>query len=259
MPLIRLDPHAHLYDHYRLADWIEAAILNLAPNNDAERGVIIVDRQGQDGFARIEREISDLGSWRVAQPESGSNADAINAVVTFKDKTLNVVRGVQYVSAEKIEVLGWGVKRECDDGAPCQDLVEMIRVSGGVVCLPWSPGKWIGKRGKVVKDLLRLNSADHLVLGDIAIRSRFGPPSVILSRAKRTSFQVICGSDPLPRSEDATLVGSYGVELSAPSGFEGRGSVLKLLELIKSPLVHKRVWGSPNTPLKAIKRFASTL
>ena len=106
MPLIRLDPHAHLYEHYCLADWIEAAILNLAPDNDAERAVIIVDRQGQDSFARIEREISEIGSWRVAQPVSGSNTDAINGVVTFKDKTLNVIRGVQYVSAEKIEVLG---------------------------------------------------------------------------------------------------------------------------------------------------------
>ncbi len=259
MPLIRLDPHAHLYDPYRLADWIEAAILNLAPDNDAERAVIIVDRQGQDSFARIEREISDIGSWRVAQPESGSNADAINGVVTFKDKTLNVVRGVQYVSAEKIEVLGWGVKRECDDGAPCQDLVEKIKASGGVVCLPWSPGKWIGKRGKIVNEVLRLNSPDNLVLGDIAIRSRFGPPSVILRRAKRASFQIICGTDPLPRREDARLVGSYGVELFAPSELDSRDRVLELLQLIKSPVIPKRVWGRPSVPVAALERFISSL
>jgi len=63
----------------------------------------------------------------------------------------------------------------------------------------------------------------------------------------------------LPRREDAQLVGSYGVELSAPSGLDSRDRVLELLQLIKSPVIPKRVWGRPNAPVEALERFISSL
>jgi hypothetical protein len=255
--LIRIDPHAHLYDCYPLVDWVDAAIrnlqgsvLNFSPNT--ELFVVVVDRIGQDCFARFRSEVHSFGAWS----ENSAQNPAVLGVVTYNDRALRIIRGVQYVTAERLEVLGLGVVRTIDDGASFNETIEAVRASGGFPCIPWSPGKWLGARGVVVSNALDSYLPGELLLGDISMRSKFGPPSRILARAKRAGFTVIAGSDPLPRVADIELVGSYGVQFVFEGPSDQPQSVLESMLKNSNDLT---AWGRPNFPILAIRRFIATV
>lgn len=254
MTLIRLDPHAHLYDSYPLRAWCDAACTNLGHGEGVSAVVIVVDRAGQDSFARFRQEGVSFGVWREA---SVRPLDGVSEVGTFswEGRILHIIRGVQYVSVEKIEVLGLGVGRSVPDGAPASELIDLIRQEDGVACLPWSPGKWLGERGHVIVKLMRSFSPSSLTFGDIAIRSSYGPPSLLLRRAQRRNFPILYGTDPLPGGSDVSLVGSFGVQFSANAHGTPEGI---FAESIRPALLDPeclRIWGKRNDPLLALKRF----
>ncbi len=255
---VRLDTHVHLYEQYSVKRWCEAIVRNFRLGPESIGVVIVVDRAGQDSFARLRMEVPSFGTWNESLVRGQEAADSLVAEVRMNGTTFFVVRGVQYVSAEGIEVLGWGAHRNAPDGASAAELIQLVLWDGGVACLPWSPGKWLGRRGQVVSTLIHSSSTEAVVFGDISIRTRIGPPSLLLRRARRAGFTVLSGTDPLPRMGDETLVGSYGVEFSVsqrPQAEEAWG-------LVKSVLLNKsimlRAWGGPSSPCKAVLRFIST-
>ena len=255
---IRIDTHAHLYDQYSVRRWCEAIVKNFRLGAGAIGVVIVVDRVGQDSFARLRMEVPSFGEWSEPPVSGQDDAGSLVGRATIDGKIFFVLRGVQYVSAEGIEVLGWGAHRNAPDGGIAAELIRLVAWDGGVACLPWSPGKWLGRRGRVISALMRNSSTEALLFGDISIRTRIGPPSLLLSKARRAGFQVIPGTDPLPRVADEALVGSYGVEFTASHQPTDR----EIWGLVKSAFLSKsrtlRVWGGPSSPCKAVARFIST-
>lgn len=259
MPVVRLDPHAHLYDCYPLKMWVEAAIRNLsAPGDlsgdDTLRAVVVVDRAGQDSFARFRKDVPHFAQWSEVSSEQEG---AISGVISHQGLQLLVIRGVQYVTAERLEVLALGAHRLIDDGASFEETMRVVIDSGSLPCVPWSPGKWLGKRGAIIKGLFDRYNASEVVFGDVAIRSTFGPRSTLLARAKGRGFSVVPGSDPLPvRASELELVGSYGVTFSSPLE---RGLNSSVLGRVFSSSSNFSVWGRPNGPVAAFLRFLATL
>lgn len=257
MTLIRLDPHAHLYDTYPLRAWCDAAYHNLGSGDDVSAVVILVDRAGQDSFARFRREAASFGRWEEAAIQPPDDVPEAGRI-SWEGKSLSIIRGVQYVSVERIEVLGLGVARSVPNGAPASELIDLIRRESGVACLPWSPGKWLGNRGEVVSKLMQSFSPGSVTFGDIAIRSSWGPPSLLLLRAKRRNFSILCGTDPLPRGDDAKLVGSFGLEFTTNAA----GKLEDIFEESIRPALldpHAvRVWGKRNGPFLAMQRFVTS-
>lgn len=257
MTLVRFDPHAHLYDSYPLKEWCDAAYAN-AHGPDATCVVIVVDRSGQDSFERFRREAPTFGSWQEAPLQSNDGLSEAG-VFEWGTKKLHVIRGVQYVSVERIEVLALGVGRSVPDGAPAAELVDLIRREGGIACLPWSPGKWFGSRGAVVRRIMKDSSPRGLVFGDISIRTVLGPCSLLLRRARARRFLVVCGTDPLPDPRDASLVGSFGMQVDVDT--------LPSNERLFSDLIYPALqgerscvpYGCRNGILRAVRRFISTL
>lgn len=252
---VRIDLHAHLYEMYSLEDWCSAAVKNLAVSDEVIGVLVVVDRMGQDSFEHV-RNNASFGAWQELKRGTG---EALAGVLKLGTKQLYIVRGVQYVSAEKLEVLGLGVARSGADGRPCRELINLIRQEGGVACLPWSPGKWLGPRGVLVRELMREFSVADLGFGDISIRSRFIFPSALLAKARAASFAVVAGTDPLPRSADTGLVGSYGVQLAA----ENKPELDDVLGYVRGIICNRnkglQTWGGPNPCWKAAARFVSTL
>ena len=246
---VRFDPHAHLYDCYSLRKWVEAAVSNLT--KDAKEilpVVFVLDREGQDSFARFRREVPQMGDWEEC-------SDGRSGYITTIRGKLLVIRGVQYVSREKIEVLGLGVSRRIADGAPAADLIELILEEGGVPCLPWSPGKWLGKRGRLVRSLLESHTPKNLTVGDISMRTFFGPPSSLLRFARGQGYSMLYGTDPLPRKGDQTLVGSFGRAIKKlPEG----ELIPAILESLFKGAEALRTCGRRNTPWRAAIRYLST-
>ena len=254
---IRVDPHVHLYDQYPLEVWYRAALANLGVSPSVFGVVVVVDREGQDSFGRFRRELSSQ-IWEEQIPQPNGPVSRAGVIHTT-EQALYVVQGVQYISAEKIEVLGLGVQRCCSDGLPCGDLIRRIASEQGIVCLPWSPGKWFGTRGRVVRSLMDEFSGAGLLFGDISLHTRIVPPSLLLRRAAGLGFTVVRGTDPLPRPCDATLVGSYGFGFESCEALNLDNVVERLRVAMSSKTSKLQVWGRPNSIAQAFSRFISTL
>ncbi len=258
MPAIRIDTHAHLYPHYPLKAWCDAAHRNLGVSGENIGAVFIVDRAGQDSFARFRANGVAFGVWKEF-PIDADVSLSEEGVFEWDGKRLSILRGVQYVSLERIEVLGLGVGRSLADGVPVAELIELIGQEGGVACLPWSPGKWLGTRGTVIAEMTRNSPHERLTFGDIALRSAWGPYSPLLRKAKQSGFTVLLGTDPLPRDGDVGLVGSLGVELFVEGALSNGEQVLELIQTRFMEGTTLRPWGGRNSPISAFSRFISTL
>lgn len=248
MRVIRIDPHAHLYDTYSVKEWCEAVLRNARVDQGALPVVIIVDREGQRSLDRLRQEVPTFGAWR----ELGNGGAG---EISCGGSTFIVVQGVQYVTQERCEVLGLGVARGAPDGLAASNYLSLICQHGGIVCLPWSPGKWLGSRGRVVREILSREQPGLITVGDIAIRSWFGPPSTLLWFARKRGFSILRGTDPLPRRGDATLVCSFGLEIAMA---DLAVDALPTWEPIRRALLTGAGvsgWGRRNSPLQAVIRF----
>ena len=250
--LLRIDTHAHLYDSYSVKEWCEAAVRNLRGSGDSTSIVFVVDREGQDSLARLRREVPSFGDWQELW-------DGQAGIAHLGNGSLVIVQGVQYVTSERLEVLGFGVERVCPDGSPATEYISRISELAGLACLPWSPGKWLGSRGKVVRNLLDTKTATMLLVGDISMRSRVGPPSPLLRYARSRGFTVLFGTDPLPAKSDEELVGTFGVELVLKRSSE---EVMRSWNGLKEEVLSAGNilgWGGRNSPLQATRRFLSSV
>lgn len=246
MAIVHLDAHTHLYDSYVLPRWASAAVRNLRGGaRDIAPVVIVVDREGQDSFERFRREPS--GWHEVCEGRAG--------IYQGLDGDLLVIRGAQYVAQEKIEVLALGCFRGELDGAYAREIVSAVRDAGGVPCLPWSPGKWLGTRGGVVRTLLQQYTPQELSVGDVAIRSSLGPPSSLLARARTLGYRVFHGTDPLPFDGEESLVGSFGQEIEIEGSYSTELLVEKVLEGLRGPGCRFAPYGRRNNAIQAFRRF----
>jgi hypothetical protein len=89
-----------------------------------------------------------------------------------------------------------------------------VSESGAFPVLPWGFGKWWGKRGRLVRQLVRTPPVPHLALGDNAGRPA---PSVspLLVLGAKCGLKVLPGTDPLRIPSHQDVVGSFGLILSS--------------------------------------------
>ncbi len=135
---------------------------------------------------------------------------------TSDSRLLHLLPGRQIVAAEKIEVLALCTDALFADGLPAAELIRAIRQKNGVPVLPWSPGKWLFRRGKVIAALLRDFTPQDLLLGDVSLRPQGWPLPLLMRRGRRLGYAIISGSDPLPFSGEEKLFGSCGSKIVAP-------------------------------------------
>ena len=201
MTRFRADTHVHVYNAYDLTQFCNFAFENLNVSEHLT-GILFLtlgsreDRDWETIAARF-RELS-------FQVSNHSGCLSI-----FRHSTpgaLLIVSGFQIITAEKIEVLSLATQEIIPDGLPISETIERVQKAGGKVVLPWSPGKWLGKRGKIVNSLLHAEPR-----GEILFSSLKGP---LLKRSN-----VFAGSDPLPMKGEESLVGKFGIEGELPKSF----------------------------------------
>ena len=103
--------------------------------------------------------------------ESGSAGLVNNEPISLRYRSgrgwpLFVIAGRQIVTAEKIEVLALGTRAMVDDGAPLASVLEWCRRNGAFAVLPWGVGKWMGRRRRIVLDILKRCDPTRVALGD---------------------------------------------------------------------------------------------
>ncbi len=234
-----VDTHVHLYGVFQLHRAFDGAVLNFRRWKDelglprrAPSILLLAETAGDDVFGRLRtgsvpRE--HLRSWSVAE-----TGDQISLFLTRDDdERLIVVAGRQMTTTEGVELLALACTAQSQDRHPLLDMIAFISSNGGQPVLPWGFGKWTGKRGRLVEQILESSWATTIALGDTSYRPRTGRLPLPFRKAHDHGIPIYPGTDPLPFAGQESKIGRYGLvlreelDLRRP-GFSLRGHLLSL-------------------------------
>lgn len=230
-----LDGHAHLYPSYPLPAALNALFANLgscAPSaGDPVRIGILADtalcRAYRDRIAQPRPR--QVGRF-VLQPTDEAGATGVRD----ESRLLGyLIAGRQIVTAEKIEVLALTIDPDLPDGLPARDTLAAVRDAGGLPALCWSPGKWSGSRGTLVRALIDSASPADFLLGDTTLRPQSWAEPVLLAHARSRGFRVIWGTDPLPFAGEEARLGTYATLFSGR--WDAARPLTSLRQLLAAP------------------------
>lgn len=203
---ILVDGHVHLYDCADRLRFAEATARNLARAVPAGvshwQGCLLLTETARDTAFQNLREADLCGGLKIKTIPDDPAALSLN----WNGSALMLIAGRQVVTAEGLEVLALATARQFDDGQPIAALLAQLRAEGIPAVLPWGLGKWLGRRGRVVADLVQ--DQPGLLLGDNAGR----PPGWSVPLFRR-GLPVLPGTDPLPLPGAEEGVGQYGFML----------------------------------------------
>jgi hypothetical protein len=215
--LTLVDSHVHYCDCFDADSFFTCAFDNLRAeaarmgSPGAASALLLAETEGKDWFG----EMSSLagsdapfaaGSFRL---ERTDEADSLR-VNSPGEEVLFLVAGRQIVTAESLEVLALGTTETFADGGPVEAVLDAVREAGALPVLPWGAGKWWGKRGRIVKNILRSRKGRHLWLADSGTRPVFWPRPSLFREAGLLGVGILGGTDPLPIPGEEKRVGSFG-------------------------------------------------
>lgn len=211
--VVLADTHVHLYPHFNLAYALNCAVANLERSYQGSAGLehrtallFLTERVGAGLFSNF----PSFFTRSVAGVELLSESPGAYHLRIERRHELFLIAGHQTVSAEGLEVLGLCLEPPLVNAMSVTDTLAAIADCGGVAVLPWSPGKWMGQRGKVVDAIVDTVAPDSLLLGDIYMRPQWSPTPKHFKRWLSRGGRIVSGSDPLPLEGEERLIGSYG-------------------------------------------------
>lgn len=232
-----IDAHAHLHSCFEIDSFLEGGFSNLSEatsrraHNARPTGILFVlSTPGTDGFGRLRSALeqgthdSDLGddNWQVH-----GTAERVSVCMAVRDRSLVAIAGRQVNSRERLEVLALGTRQQFEEGKPARTLIQKVARAGAIPVLPWGVGKWLGRRGQLVEELIEDPDLPPFFLGDSAHRPTFWPQPSQFRRAEEQGIKNLSGSDPLPFPEEVQRAGSFGVVLDGSLNLERPAQDLK--------------------------------
>ncbi len=201
-----LDTHLHLYPTYDLS----LAFNNLLDRSaslgeQVSRAACLAERHDCQYFERLRDGNIKLDGFVLECPEE-------NEISLIRDKdglSLTVLPGRQVITRENIEILALACPEMIDDGQPALDIIFQLNQLNRIPVLTWSPGKWFGKRGELVKRLISELDKQDFLIGDTTLRPYGWPTPRLMKRAQDIGFAIVAGSDPLPFSGEESWLGAY--------------------------------------------------
>jgi len=265
---IACDTHVHCYQFDQLPQLLNSAVKNmtrLVP--EAQAKVLFFT----DGFVdRTWLKLQDLilesaqaEDWQFANNEQSG---FIEAKKNHENEILYLAPARQVNTAGKLEMLLLGCDQELNDKQPANELINTYGDQYALIS-PWGVGKWLGKRGRVLVDIIN-HSKKPFALGDNGGRPFFWPVphfnfiNKINSNKHdqsdggiRQAVPIINGSDPLPISGEINRVGTYGVKMEVSDL-----SIKNVLEQLKEMPQSVENFGKPMGIIAfAIARFKMLL
>jgi hypothetical protein len=216
-----VDGHVHFHRAELVALTLDAAAGNFRRVTGSRDGLLgallLTQAAGERVFEQIMAPAPSAG-WRfepAARERQSILAHRNGGVIA-------IVCGRQVRARGGIEVLGLGTCEEFADGRSLADTVAAVHGAGALTVLPWGFGKWLGDRGRLVRETL--HSAEFLSVGDNGSRLAGLAVPTLIREAELNGFRVIPGTDPFPFGRDYRRVGRFGflaeaeIDESAPWG-----------------------------------------
>jgi hypothetical protein len=243
------DTHCHFYSSYKLEDFLINAFSNLnkttVPTGEVKKCLFLTQSsKNSPSDSELKELLNSLGTFSVKIEND------IYAVTNKSNgEILYILPGRQFISAEKLEVLALTYTEGNMDAVPLIEILEDLQKKGIPAILPWSPGKWCGKRGELIRDLISNLPEIKYMLGDIAMRA--GKNTPILRLGEEKGIRVLPGSDTLPMRGEENSVGKYFAAFAC----EGNGPVT--VEDYRKMLWNSAyvISGERNSYFKAISRW----
>lgn len=254
--LIIVDAHVHLYDCFDIELLLDSAFSNFQEEADQPKaglpfsGVLfLAETKTKDWFHhQCQQAITEpfrggrAGRWSFQLTKEGLSLFARLS----EQKELYIIAGRQIRTAENLEVLALGTIQNFEFGTPLEDLIQKISRSGAIPVIPWGVGKWLGRRGILVKDLLKNNNIPLFFLGDNGNRPLFWPKPRLFKQAEESGLCVLPGSDPLPFPSEIKSVGRFGFKLFGSIDPEYPFRDIK--KLLLNPTAKPQAYGSLESP-----------
>jgi hypothetical protein len=213
--VIALDSHVHFHDCFDEEALLDAAVSNV---RGASTGrplpqllvLLLAESAGANWFEHLWMNGLGENRWQVSR-----GTDQLSLRLSAPDQIpVLLVAGRQIECRERIEVLALGARDAIEDGQPVVDVLKQVESLGALPVLPWGFGKWLGRRGSIIGDLITDPPVERLWLGDNAGRLRGAPAPKLFADAQRRGIHVLPGSDALPFRNEVGKAGRVGCFLS---------------------------------------------
>lgn len=249
-----VDAHVHLYSCFHLPEVLDAALRNMqsaatqyaAATNFT--GCLLLSETADEqvhqqlqGYAVTGQAVATKNSdaWVFSCPADDNTAViATNAT----GQSLVILAGRQIVTREGLEVLALISPGSFNDGLPLEEVISQIVQDDGIAVLPWAVGKWLGKRGRLLDNLMQAEPRQSFMLGDNGGRPVFWRNPHHLSMAMTLGIKILPGSDPLPLASEGNRVGSFGFVMQHELSLDRPGEGLK--QLIRDRSVALQPYGA---------------
>jgi hypothetical protein len=248
--MIAVDTHVHYYKVFNLQLWIESLAANLRRHDPAATSAAcLVERQGSHFFRDLAAGMPGAGTESFQCKDSGAGALRISC-----DKGgFYLLAGRQIVTRERLEILALATEQPIDDGLSLDDTMHACVEANCIPVLAWSPGKWFGQRGRLIRDMLSRRPAAAICMGDTTLRPVGWRTPALMLQASKAGIQVVAGSDPLPFAGEEVLAGRY---VSIADGIidplDAAGSFRTVMKNTNAVL---RQAGRRDAPLKWLTRW----
>ena len=173
-------------------------------------------------------------------------------VAPFNDHNnlIYIMAGRQIITVEGLELLALATDSAFEDGLSISSALTAVREQEAIPVLPWAVGKWLGKRGKLLAGLLEAEKNSDLCLGDNSGRPIFWQNPLHFRQAKKSSMQLLPGTDPLPFTSDVGRVGSFGFMMHG--GLTESQPSTDLKQLLRDKEIQLAPFGRLESPLRFI-------
>lgn len=220
--MIYIDAHVHLHDCFHLIPFFDHIEKNIQSRlkYPLESGKIsgclfltepsnanYFERIRNNGLALTRRGPNEPAGWRVLDT-SESVSMLISNELGFR---ILLIAGQQLQTAEGLEVLAIAPTYRLTEGGPLGQIISEVIEAGALAIIPWGFGKWMGRRGKVLRGILERATPPEFFLGDNGGRPKFMPEPYLFRLAKQNSVRILPGSDPLPFPDEVSRAGSFGL------------------------------------------------
>jgi hypothetical protein len=262
--LILVDAHVHLRDCFDVDLFLDEAYANFeevawtVDQSTKFIGVLLfTDSDQEGGFERLLDYLERNGSSDAVDGEAWHLRSTPDNTSVYLERgqaesaVLFVTAGRQLVSEEQLEVLALGTQAEFKEGIPARQLVRAVAEAEALPVIPWGVGKWIGRRGTIVKDLLRDPTLPRFFVGDSANRPFFWPQSPLFQLAEERGIRNLPGSDPLPLPAECQRPGGFGSVLCG--SLDSKQPTQDLLKKLADPSTELRYYGQGDGPLAFLR------
>jgi hypothetical protein len=218
--MIFIDAHIHLYNCFDLGVFFDSAIANFrneathAGSHEKYQSVLMLTDWAKQDWYQYLYSLTDndvnirkiFNNWEFYKT---SEKISIYAANKQREAGVFVIAGSKIITSENLEVLALMTNNKFNDGKPMLHVLADIIECGAIPVIPWAPGKWTGKRGAIMKDLLTGSVDAEYYLCDNGNRPTLWPYPSMFKFAENKNIGILNGSDPLNFSFEEGRAGTY--------------------------------------------------